>query len=290
MWFYAAVSTAFISGIATILSKHTLKKIDPIIFYWIVLVVSTPFILILVWKDGIPSIDQLFTVGILGSVIFYTISKIIFFQTIKNAELSNIYPLVSIGPIFTLIFSMIILSEQPSAMELLGGGITLLGTYVLNISSMREGIFEPFKILFRNKLALLMLISVFIGSIVMVFDKLAINHTFPQNTSFALLIENLVIVFGFLPWIMLRKKNVFSEILDSKKLILALGVLGAAGNVLAFWALGGGDPGIVSSIFRTQVFFVLLFSYLFLKDRPKLETIIGSIIMILGLIVLKLAS
>jgi uncharacterized membrane protein len=77
------------------------------------------------------------------------------------------------------------------------------------------------------------------------------------------------------------------EIFDNKKLFLILGVLNAFSTILAFSAVGGGSVGIVSTVYKTQLLFVLLFSYLFLKDRPKLETIIGSVIMILGVVLIK---
>lgn len=290
MWFYAALGMACISGIYTITSKHTLKTINPIIFYWIVLTVSTPIIWIFTWKDGIPAITYTFAIGIFGSVIFYTISKIIFFKTIKDATLSHIYPLVSIGPIFTLIFSRLILSERPSGLELLGSFITMIGVYVLNISSIREGFLEPIKILYRNKLALLMIISVMVGSIVSVFDKLAINNTTPQNANFTLLIGNLVIIIALIPWIFVKRKTAFVEIIQNKWPVLFLGILLAVSNILAFAALSVGNPGLVSSVSRTQIFFVFFFSMIFFKDYPKKETILGTIVMVLGLVVLKFAS
>jgi len=135
-----------------------------------------------------------------------------------------------------------------------------------------------------------MLYSVLIGSISPVFDKLAIIHTSPQNEIFALLMEDLVIVFGLLPWMLLKNKTVAIEIKFNWKWILTFGLLQAVSNTLAFISLAGANPGLVTSVFRTQIFFVLLFSYLFFGDRPKTETIVGSIIMIGGLVVLKLAT
>ena len=67
-----------------------------------------------------------------------------------------------------------------------------------------------------------------------------------------------------------------------------LGVLSAVGNGLGFVSIGGGNVGIVSAIFRTQIFFALLFGFLFFKDKPKFETIVGSIIMILGVVIIKI--
>ena len=290
MWFYVALGAAFLSGFSTIISKHTLKRISPLVFFWAVLIVSIPVIWISAWKEGIPSFSYAFFIGIAGSVVFYSISKILFYKSIKDSELSRVHPLSSLGSIFTLVFSAIILRDNPSVIGLIGVSITILGTYVLNISSMSEGLLEPFSILFRNKLSFLMLASVIAGSVVIVFDKLAVNHTFPQNTSFVLLVEDLVIVFGLIPWIFKKRKIVLPEIKGSWGSILLLGILGAVDNIFAFIAIGKGNPGLVTTILRTQVFFVLLFSFLFLGDRPKTETVVGTIIMIAGLVVLKLGS
>ena len=141
MWFYAALLGALISGIITIFSKHTLKTISPIVFFWAVLLVSSPFILLFAWKDGIPSLGPGFIIGIAGSVILYSIARIVFYHVIKDAHLSQVYPLVTLGPIFTLVFAFVILSEKPTVYALFGSLITLAGTYVLNISSLREGSF-----------------------------------------------------------------------------------------------------------------------------------------------------
>lgn len=287
MWFYAALSMALISGVYTILSKHALKKIDPIVFYWAAILFSIPFILPLVIKEGIPALNYKFFIGVIASVIFYTVSKIIFNKIIQKNNLSEVYPIISLSPIFALIFSMFILSERYSLGEFLAMAITLLGAYVLNISSIKKGFLEPFKLLFKNKVSLWMIISVALIGIVSVFDKLAINNTFPQNEAFAILVENIIIVVCFLPWVFVKRKLVFPQIVSNIKKFFLMGFLMAASTFLAFWALGNGEAGLVTSVFRTQVFFVLLFSYIFFKDRPKIETIIGSIIMFAGLVLLK---
>ncbi len=291
MWFYSALSMSFISGIYVVVSKHTLKKMDPIVFFWITITASTPFILIFALVNGIPVFDNVFLLGILGSVFFYTISKIIFWKTIKDSSLSDVYPLMSIGPVFTLIFSIIILSEKLTPLAFLGCMVTLLGTYILNVSSAKEGLLQPFKILFQNKLALLMMISVLIGSIVTIFDKTAIMHTFPQNLFFPIIAENVLIFIGLLPWIIYKKRKVaITEIKENKKIILLLGIIFSLSTILSFYSLSLGNPGLVSSVFRTQIFFVFLLSFIFFKDKPRLETIIGSIVMILGLVLTKLFS
>ncbi len=155
---------------------------------------------------------------------------------------------------------------------------------------MREGLLEPFKILFRNRLALLMLISVAVLGFVSAFDKIAIGGTNPQNTIFALFIENVIIIFGMLPYLFFKRKNLALEIFTNKSSLLLLGIFAAISNSLGFIAIGSGNVGIISAIFRTQILFALLFSFFMFKDKPKLETIFGTMLMIAGLIIIKFLS
>ena len=203
--------------------------------------------------------------------------------------MSPIYPLVSLGPIFTLLVAFLPpLNEKPGLIAIVGILVTLFGTYVLNVSNAKEGLLKPIKLLFENKASALMIFSVLVGSVVVVFDKLAINNTLPKSTTFVLLVENILVIVGLLPILYLKTRNFAREIFDNKKLFIILGVLNAFSTIFAFSATGGGDVGIVSTIFKAQLLFVLLFSFLFFKDRPKFETIIGSIIMILGVVLIKI--
>jgi len=133
-----------------------------------------------------------------------------------------------------------------------------------------------------------MTVSVLTNSVVIVFDKLAINNTFPQNTTFTLFVENLMVIFGLLPLLYVRNKNFYQQITSNTKSFLLLGILNAVSTILAFSALGGGSVGLVATILKTQVLFVLLFSYIVFKDKPKLETLIGSVVMIAGVVLIKI--
>ncbi len=289
MWFYIALATSVISAISVIFSKKILKGVSPSVLTWCTLVLATPIIAVFAIKEGIPNLNTLFIAGVVGSVIFYTASKIIQFRAMKIADLSAIYPLVSLGPIFTLIVAFLPpLNEKPGFIAIIGVLITLLGVYVLNVNNAKEGLLKPIKLLFENKASALMVLSVVIDSVVIAFDKLAINNTIPQNTTFVLLAENILVIVGLLPILYLRNKNFTRQIFDNKKLFIILGLLNAVSTILAFSAVGSGSVGLVSTILKTQLLFVLLFSFIFFKDKPRLETIIGSIIMILGVVLIKI--
>lgn len=291
MWFYAALVTSFVSAISVIINKRLIKGVSAVVLTWATLVLATPIIFIFALKDGFPQLNYLFLIGVSGSVLFYTVSHVIGFKAMRIADLSAIYPLVSLGPIFTLFVAMAPpLSEKPSLLAVTGVFITLFGVYILNVANAKEDLLKPVKFLFKNKASLLMIVSVLTDSVVIVFDKLAINNTLPKNTTFTLLIENLLVIFGLLPVLYLRNINFSQQILANAKLFLILGSLNAIVTILAFFASGAGNVGLVAAILKTQILLVLLFSYLAFKDKSKLQTLAGSIIMLLGVALIKAGS
>lgn len=123
-----------------------------------------------------------------------------------------------------------------------------------------------------------------------IFVKIAIKNTFPQNTTFTLLIENTVIIFGLLPFLYFRDRNFLDQMFNNTKLFVLLGLLNAVATILAFSAVGEGNVGFVKTLMQTEILFVLLFSFFFFKDKPRKETIIGSLVMIIGVVLIKIAS
>jgi drug/metabolite transporter (DMT)-like permease len=132
MWFYITLSAACASGILVVLNKRVLTKVDPIILFWAMIVVSTSLMTVFALKDGIPNLSRLFFVGVLCSTIFYTFSRTMQFRAIKDAPISHIYPIIVLSPIFTMILAFLPpLSERPSAIALVGSLVSLVGVYTI---------------------------------------------------------------------------------------------------------------------------------------------------------------
>lgn len=291
MWFYLAILTTGVSAISVIVSKRLIKGVSATVLTWATLVLATPIIIPFAIREGIPQLNGIFVVGVTGSVFFYTLSKVIGFRAMRMADLSAIYPLVSLGPLFTVFVAMLPpLSERPSIFSLVGVAVTLLGVYVLNVANLKEGILKPIRVLLSNKASSLMIISVLIDSVVIIFDKLAINNTMPKNSTFTLLVENLMVIFGLLPILYLRNKDMGKQLKQNLKLLVILGGLNAVATILGFTAVGGGNVGLVATILKTQILLVLLFSYLAFKDKPRRESLVGSVIMVAGVVLIKLGS
>lgn len=296
MWFTLAIISTLISPLIVVINKRALKYVDPIILLWGTVLIATPPISYFVLREGFPQLNPLFYLGLIGSVCCWVLSKVIQYTVIKKSNVTEFYPLIAVGPIFTLIISILPpLSERPSPYSVIGIVIIFIGLYILNskvnlLESLKTNLLQPFVSIFKSKLAMMMLLSVFIDSLIIIFDKIAINNTVPSNPTFVLLLENMFVIIGLIPYLLLKKKGFITSVASNIKYILPLGLISAIVWLLGMSAVSMGDTAVVSAIFRTQLLLVIIYSVVFNKEKVSLSTVIGSVIMVLGVIVIRLVG
>lgn len=64
-------------------------------------------------------------------VVFYLLSSVLFTIGVKHGELSVLYPLVSVGSIWTLLWSKIFLGEELTTPKFVAVGMILAGSGLL---------------------------------------------------------------------------------------------------------------------------------------------------------------
>lgn len=291
MWFYTVLLAPIVSALAIVLSKHLLKNMRAGVLTWATYTFSSILVALVAFSSGVPKINSVFFIGIIGSTIFYVVSKVMSFKSMRQADLSLIYPLSSLGPIFTLVVAYFPpLNEKPHWLAIVGILVTLFGCYLLNINSLKNGLLMPIKTIFRNRASTIMFWATLIGSMVAIFDKLAINNTQPINSAFTLFAEDILISLSMLPILLWQDRNFLKPIIKNAKMLSLVVILTGISNLLVMNAMGTTNIAYVATILRTQLLFVLLFSYLMFKDKPKKEIILGSLIMIFGVILIKLGA
>lgn len=70
--------------------------------------------------------------NILGGLLLYALSLLMWFYVLSKMELSKAYPLVSIGYIFTAILGYYLLNESLSGFKLIGVGFIVLGVIFIS--------------------------------------------------------------------------------------------------------------------------------------------------------------
>jgi uncharacterized membrane protein len=228
-----------------------------------------------------------FWIAIVGSVLIYLLAKPMRLFAIGTGDISEIIPLVSFSSLFSLIFGWIFLGEVPTNWGLLGVTLISLGGYYMNFDTKQTGtinrITHPFKKVVRSKTHSFLFLSLILGPISSVFDKMAINNTFPRSPHYALLAENLILIPLLIPILFIRKVNIKPlKDLAGWKVPIMLSVFFAVGSLLGFSAISVGYIGYVAAIRQLSSLVAVVGGYYFLKEKGLRKRLLSTVIMGIG--------
>lgn len=289
MWFWLSFASAVFGAFEIIANKHILKKVSSAVLSWSLLTLSIPFLIPLVIKDGIPNINQLFLAGVSGSALTYVFAKTMYNDALKQNTISKVLPLTSFSGVFTYIFGLIILSESIRPIPVMGLFSVIIGSYILNADQAKEDVLKPFKLLFTHKASTVFLFAIFLSSLTAVFDKLGLSNTTPTNPAFTILLEQIIMSILLTFYLMrAERKTWIIEVKNNFLFLLLCSAIYIAVSLFVFYAYTGGSVALTLGIKRLQIFFVLLLGYLFFNDKPTKHSWIATIIMAIGVIMIKL--
>src|SRR3989338_7347641 len=288
MWFWYAIFSALVSAISIILNKKALKNINASLVSWSLFAFSIPFLAYPALKDGWPKLNTVFWIAITASVVSFAYAKTLTLKSLKGSLMSEIVPLAFFMVLFNYLFGLIFLSESLRLIPIIGLVLIVVGGYFLKVEEAKEDILRPFKLLLTNKESRAYLLAMIIMPLTSIFDKYGLKNIHPVNQSFLLLLENFMItvLIGFY----MTKKD-HKWVTDLKNNFWSLCLNGVVYTILALLFLYGittGAVALVSGVKKLEVFFVLVLGWLLFGDKPKRGVWIGSLIMLVGVVLIKL--
>lgn len=289
MWFWLALASSILGAIEVILSKRILHKVSSSVLAWSTFTLSIPPLFVLALKDGIPTLNLIFYIGVFGSSLAFVFAKTIGNRSLKQNLISKIMPLAAFSGVFTYIFGLILLSESIRLIPVLGLISVVLGSYILNVDQAKEDFLKPFKIVFATKTSVFFLIAVMLGSLTAVLDKLGLNNTTPKSPVFILLIEQIIMSLMLMPYLLRNKsKTWINEIKNNFIGLFIISIVFLITGLVVFYAYTDGPVALIIGVKRLQIFFILLMGYLFFKDKPTKHIWVATAIMILGVLMIRL--
>lgn len=289
MWFWFAILSAAFSAVSVILNKKALKNINASLVSWSLFAFSIPILIYPTIKEGIPKLNIYFWLATMGSVISFGFAKTLALKSLKSSLISEIIPIAFFMVFFQYIFGLIFFSETIKILPFLGLIMIIIGGYFLKVEEAREDILKPFKLLFTNKYAFMYLVAIIMMAVTSLFDKASIMNMKPANQSFYLLLGNVITT--ILIGLYLSRKNIsWIKELKTNFWILMTSAIAYTGVSLAYlYAITSGSIALVSGVKKLEVFFVLIISWLLFGDKPKRGVWIGSLIMLVGVALIKLS-
>jgi uncharacterized membrane protein len=289
MWAWLAFLTAFLTSFNPILYKRILADADSAEAVWGATLLSLPLLAVtsLAWVIPFPQVDAWFFAGILASVLLNILAQLNSTQALKISDASFVTPLLTFNPVFTLLISIITLNEIPSSTGIAGVLLILAGTYVLNLKKASDWL-APMRELIANRAVTLAFVAAFIWGITPILEKIAIEHTEPQNPPLVALGTTLPLVLFLSPRILHRTDHLRSVMRHQARGFILLGVIGGVAPVLGFTAIALGFVGYVAAIFKLSTLLTVVWSGLILHEEGLRQRLPASTLMVLGALLLAL--
>ncbi len=269
-----------------IFSKQGLGEIDPISMTWLLLLLTLimcgPFAI----YQGIPELRSEYFYLLPLHATLYGGSLLVYMEAIRRSDLSLTVPLIMSTPAIMLITSPLITGEVPSASGAFGVLLIVAGSYVLNASKVKAGMLAPFRALFEQSGARLMLLVAIIWSITAPIDKVGIASSSPI---FWGLSDYLLIVICLSPWALPRVMKKREVIRSHTKVVAGMGLANSAQMFGYVFGMAYGQAVYLLSIKRTSVLIVILLSHMMFKEKGFSERFAGSLIMLAGVCIILLA-
>lgn len=287
MWFFYAFAFAILSSFGTVIAKNILKDSDEFSYTLFALISILPFLLLLILIIyGIPEVDAIFIRAVLASTVLDVVAMFLIARAVKLSEISLINPISAFNPVFTALISYFALGETITTKGAIGILMVVLGAYLLQITKSEKGLLSPLKALFSHQGVRYALIVSLLWAITPAFQKTAILHTFPDVPPFASFTGLVASTLVYIPLTVKFSKKPLRVLKRHFKAFLLFGLLGGFSQFFAFMAFSLTHLGYATAAFKLSILFTVVLGWLFFKERNIKERLLGSTVMLIGVVLL----
>lgn len=290
IWILYACTTALCESIKDVLGKRSLLHLNEYLVSWSLWIVAFLIFGSIILLTGIPHLGEPYWTALLIGGPLNILATIFYMKAIKHTDLSLTVPLVTFTPLFLLITSPLIVGELPDLSGLLGVLLIVLGSYLLQINTRRQGILTPFKSLLKQQGPRYMLLVAFIWSISASIDKIGVQSSTPIFWVFSV---STMVTILLIPFLLIQKKHQQTPTTPTSswstiKILMPIGIVYAIVLYTQMTAISLSLVSYVISIKRMSVIFSVVWGALIFKETGIKERLIGVIIMIAGVLCITL--
>lgn len=281
-----ALLAALFAGLTSILAKIGIEDVNSNLATAIrtVVVLIVAFIIVVitgVW-DTVNDISNKALLFLVLSGLTTGLSWLSFFKALQIGVVSKVIAIDKSSVVLTIALSFIILKEPATLFVISGGVIIAIGTLVL-VGRKKE---EQKGKVTQSYIFLALMASIF-AALTSVLAKIGIEGV---DSNVATLIRTVVII--VFAWAVVFFQGTHKEIKRIRKksfLFLILSGLATGLSWLCYFAaIALGNVSVVAPIDKFSVVITMVLSFIFLKEKPEKNTIIGAVIITLGTVLLIL--
>ncbi len=284
-WIGYSFLTAIFESLKDVLGKKSLEKCNEYIVAWSLRIFALPFILPLLVFTKEMVLGNRFWPALLVGGTLNIVTTILYMKAIKTSDLSVTVPMLTFTPLFLLLTSPFIVGEFPSLKGVFGILLIVTGSYLLHLKEKKKGLLAPFKAIVKEKGPRLMLAVAFIWSITSNIDKVGIQNSSIVHWAIAM---HIFAIFAMIPVIWVTSRSSISQVWKRQKVLFPMGFVNALKYIFQMAAIQLTLVAYVISIKRTSAILSVVLGFLIFKEKGFRERLTGSIIMILGVLLITL--
>jgi uncharacterized membrane protein len=288
-WFLLSLLCAYLTSTSETFSKFLMRENDEWTTGCATVLVSLPFIApLLMGRDTFPwSMDLVLLLSV--QIPFEVVAYYLYLKAIRMSPLSLSVPYLSFTPVFTIVTAAVLLGESISTQGLLGILMVTVGAYVLNLELTVYHPLAPLKAIIESQGSRRMLLVALIWSLTSTLGKKGVQLSDPSFFGVLYMFSLSLPLMAIAGWRV--KKNMARVNLKGRNALwLSLGGLTTALAMIAhFHAIELAPVSYMISVKRTSVVFSVLYGGVIFKERHIGLRLLGTCIMLSGVVIIYLA-
>ncbi len=288
-WVFLALISAFTLATSDALTKKALAHINEYLVAWFRLLFSIPLLLLLWIFVPVPKLDIEFYKAFALALPLEIIAIILYIKALRISPLSLTLPFLSLTPVFLILVSYLIIGEKVSFHGSIGIIFLAAGSYALNLHKMRRGVFEPFRVITKEKGSVLMIVVALIYSITSSLGKMAIEHSSPLFFGITYFTAVTIIFAPIALWMGRPELKSFISGRQFKELLLP-GLFYSAMIASHMIAISLTKVAYMISVKRTSLIIGVVYGYFLFKEKNIRERLLGAALMFIGFVMIVTAS
>lgn len=290
LWLIYSLASALCTSITYILRKKTLIKEHSIQFLTVFKLFEGVFVLLLIpfvkFDLSFSTYAFLFLISLIGleADIFDT-------KSLRKLEISNVFPLKNLSPLFLVVISYIFLGEKLVSLQIAGIIILIVGTYILEC----DGNLLNYKYFFKKIRHSRYLQYAFLSLILVSFSSMGEKYTFNKQMVDPVTILFFMYIFMAVEILIIQiffpkekdHKNSIKEVFDTLNRarwpIFVSAVFGLLAAAFYYLAIQIALVSLVIPIKRISTLITTLLGGGFFKEKNLFYRTLACIIMLIGL-------
>lgn len=290
MWLSFAIISVILLSASSILEKKALVKEHALEFSaylsFYCFLISIP--LFFIFNDGrgvelIPLVTIAIT-AIIGGIAFLLVVR-----SIRHMEISEVSPIIAIGPAMAAILAFIFLGEHLSALQVTGLIVIIFGIYILELKNIKN-LFSPFKNIFSNKYIHFILIAQLLYGVTDVLCKTVLSKYHMKPELYLFYYQLFLALFYFV--LLQVKQNKFEHVAKTSRnqifLIIIIAIFTLGYRVTHLYAISLISIGIAIAIHRSSTLITTVIGGKLYKEGRIIQKSFAAVIVILGVVLVAM--